>query len=230
MGNVFVKDEIDDGHGMRNTRAFLNTFFKNFIDVSVKYFSFTNEYHFNYRERQTHSVLFPAIVKSSDASIVEQPVKRKSKGVSRSGRIDYWVASGETAFIIEAKHSWQHIKKHKARKSTITRWKGAYNQLQSIKKKEINELGYGMKSFVKIILHVVPTYFSADKTENLTYPTKKEAFDVLDSVSRQLKPAPNWFGLWHIHRDIVEYTELKKGSWENYPSVMVFVLATGMSL
>ena len=66
--------------------------------------------------------------------------------------------------------------------------------------------------------------------KNLSYPTKKEALDVLGNVSRQLKPDPNWFGLWHIHRDIVEYTELKKGSWENYPSVMVFVLATGMRL
>lgn len=230
IGSIFIRDEISDGPGMRNTRKFLQDFFNSFIKFSVKNFKVTDEYPFNYRERQAHSVLFPAIVDSSDAAFVEQPVNKRIKNKTSSGRIDYWVAYGDSVFIIEAKHSWQRIRKNQIRKDSQNKWKKAYEQIKSVRKKEALELAWDTGSLVKLILHVMPTYSHSVDEQNLFYPPKKNTLEVLDHVMGQLNPKPNWGGVWAIQKDLIEIYEMEDKKWECYPSVMILVLAQGIKV
>lgn len=106
VGYLLEKDALKDGVGIRKSRDFLQKVTKAFADISINYFDKTNELPFIYRERQINSVLLPAIAKVADAVFMEHPIKRRIKGESSHGWLDYWVLYGSTVFLIELKHAW----------------------------------------------------------------------------------------------------------------------------
>lgn len=135
-GSIAFADSLIDGPGIRNARKFLHDVSRTFAKSCVDYYNVTGELPFIYKERQAHSILFPAIAKVADAAFMEQPVTCKSKETNGYGWLDYWVSYGTTVFLIELKHSWQAGKSQRITKVAQESWQVALKQLERITSKE----------------------------------------------------------------------------------------------
>ena len=62
-------DEPADGRLIRTARRFLRDTVEQFARLSRQYWDVVGEPPFIYSERQLHSVLFPAVVRASDAGM-----------------------------------------------------------------------------------------------------------------------------------------------------------------
>lgn len=133
-GKLIQTKKLCKGKGHQITQEFLNNLSEHFIKQSISYYDNVGELPFVYKEKQIHSVLFPAIHNISEAAFLEAPIIRKKSG--RIGWIDYWVFYKSTVFLIEIKHCWGSIVSPTlSSKSKINKnWNKAVDQIIDIKK------------------------------------------------------------------------------------------------
>ena len=136
-GKVYFEDQLVDGCGIRKARAFLQGTCGSFAKQCVEFHEILKEHPFNYRERQIQSVIFPAMAKHADVVFVEQPVSRDQG--TNLGRLDYWVLSGGTVFLIEMKHDYHALFSKRVRKSAREKWEEGQRQLAGIPIRNIEE-------------------------------------------------------------------------------------------
>ena len=68
----------------------LEKFTSNFVVENELYHSHTSgDWAFNYKEKQLHSVMFPALNKSVNACLLELPFTRTIGETKKNGYIDY---------------------------------------------------------------------------------------------------------------------------------------------
>lgn len=218
-GSTLITDHLQDAPAIRNARIFLSDMAVAFAKECVSYYDIVGEFQFMYRERQLHSALVPAIAKVADAILMEQPVSRKFKNISSHGWLDYWVAYHSSIFLIEIKHSWNAIKTENLRSSTQELWKEALEQLKEIPQTDVKNISFGSSSQAKVALMVVP-FYQASKDENkLQNYKKEETAEIYKQFLKEIKPAPDWSFLWHLHKDLQVTYEYVEQRFELYPCV-----------
>lgn len=221
-GSLFEVNYLPSTEGMSQVSEFLSRVVQEFAQTCVTFEQVVGELPFTYRERQTQSVLLPAIAKVAQAAFVEVPVSRKIKRELRSGRLDYWVYYEPYVFLVEVKQSWQLIGSSKIRESTQGTWKKAFEQLKSISKAEAEGLSFEDTKWLKIAMLIVPGYQASKNAEELKPVERKEVERSYRVVMDNLSPAPNWGCAWALPSELQSVTEYLDGRKEIYPGVGIF--------
>ncbi|MHB8986737.1 MAG: hypothetical protein ACYC38_12550 [Eubacteriales bacterium] len=219
-GYLLKKDDLKDGVGIRKSREFLYKVTKAFAFNSINYFDKVGELPFIYRERQINSILLPSIAKVSDAVFAEHPIKRRTKGESSHGWIDYWVMFGSTVFLVELKHAWCSTTSNVVRKVTRKAWQKAIDQLKKIPDTEVKSLSIVGGNLVKMALVIVPFYQASKNRNKLVQITDKdEVEEIHDGLVTGLTPPPDWSCIWLLHDRLQEPVGYGDGTYEIYPCV-----------
>lgn len=77
-GDLFEVNHLPSTKGMLQVSEFLSQVAQEFAQSCVTFEKVVGELPFIYRERQTQSILLPAIAKIAKAAFVEVPVSRKT--------------------------------------------------------------------------------------------------------------------------------------------------------
>lgn len=223
-GSLLEINHLSPAKKMVLVAKFLLQVSQEFARSCVTFEQATGELPFIYRERQTQSILLPAIAKVGKAAFVEVPVQRKIKRDLRSGRLDYWVYYKQFVFLIEVKQSWQAIRSAKMRKNTQKAWKMAFEQLKSISKTEADELNLENTKVLKIAMLVAPGYQASQQAEKLKPMERKEVKRSYQVVTDNLSPPPNWSCVWALPPQLQKQTIIHyfDGRKEIYPGVGIF--------
>jgi hypothetical protein len=161
---IYTKDFLKDGNGVRSTRKFLQTIIKLFAEESFQFYDYWGEFPFIYSEKQVNSVVIPAIHKYTNNIWLEQPFK-KTKGNQRF--LDIATTKGKNIYLIELKHSW-NSKNNNIAKYTDNEWEKAIEQIKDINRETIgNYFNYEDYNIFKIALMVMPTYISNKINHNI---------------------------------------------------------------
>lgn len=197
---------------------FLEKVVEEFARASRRYYDLTWELPFVYRERQTHSVLLPAVAKIADAALVESPVTRRVNRKDSHGWVDYWACYQEVDFFIEVKHRWHAVRASKVNKDTHNGWQNLTNQLAS--------LPPGAKEYtlskhpLTIALLIAPCFQSSQDETKLHSYDRTTTTEIYKLIRGELDaPKPNWSSIWHLHQDLqIPYSY--DGWSELYPCVV----------
>ena len=222
VGHFYEENHLALRNGNAKIRSFLRSSAVQFLRTCARYHRAIDELPFIFRERQIQSVLLPSIAKVSDAVVVEHPIRRIIGKKVSSGRIDYWVFYKPYVFLIESKQAWQSVRSEGVLKDTIQAWATALEQLRSIPRKEIEQLSLSADHIARVALLIVPCY-QASLFKNRLIPHSEEAAkNILNTVSKALKPTPNWAAVWAIDKRLQTHHEYEKGRNEIYPFVGFF--------
>lgn len=222
-GSVYTFSSLPKGSGMRVTKEFLDQLISGFARQCEKYMTLTGEAPFAFRERQLHSFLAPAMSQFTDLLLMETPVNRKwseldLKQADSHGWVDYWCYLKNIVMLLELKHGFCSLRSGLATQRLINGWRKAIEQLDAIEE-ESHAQGQWCKGSVRIALHVIPIFESFTKESPESTTTTEKLIQVTKKLLNSLNPAPNWPGLWVLHRNLVgpyEYGERK----ESYPAVI----------
>lgn len=223
---LYLIDEIPDGSGMRVARAFLQKMTKQFVRHSQEYYRALKDQPFAYRERQLHTVLFPAVSKSSSSAFLELPVTRHPRGgVPASGWVDYWARERQTVFLIEVKHGFHAFGSGRLRKNSGALWAAGSAQLMSLRAKEIRDQAFlDSDKIVLVMLLFVPTWIFRRTKTRMKSALKSSRQSILndhEDVRKCLsRPAPSWSACWSVP----EKMRMAEGSagWYRYDAVHIF--------
>lgn len=227
-GKLFEVNHLPSTEEMSQVSEFLSRVTQEFARSCVTFEQAVGELPFVYRERQTQSILLPAIAKVANAAIVELPVSRKVKREVRSGRLDYWVYYEPNVLLLEVKQSWQLIGGSKIRKGTQAAWTQALKQLKSISKAEAEGLSFEDSKWLKIAMLVLPGYQASKEAEKLKPVELKEIERSYQVVMDRLLPPPNWSCMWALPAELQRVTEYWNERKEIYPGVGIFVRVEGL--
>lgn len=230
VGKIKIESDIKDGEGKRITNDFLRKLLKEFAKQSTRYMKSVSDTPFAYGERQLHSILAPAISKITPTFLMEQPIEREWSKLNKldffdsQGLLDYWCRYRDVDFFIEIKHGYDAYSTNTIKKSTKSDW--AYmnkEQLQLIKK-EAKAYSKNSKGVILLALHIITIYETcklgqAPKSqENIV-----ELSWIKDNYYSQLKPKPNWGGLWIPKNSLVENCNDESEINETYYPGVVFI-------
>lgn len=222
-------DEPADGRLIRTARRFLRDTVEQFARLSRQYWDVVGEPPFIYSERQLHSVLFPAVVRASDAAFVEHPIRRTQRRTSKDGClvqsaashgwIDYWVLCGSAVFLVELKHAFRGVSTDGATLRLNGPWQAAIDQIGSITDDDAVDLATDANRVAKIALMVIPAYARSLSSDNLETAERDEALEAHVRMCSSMEPAPDWSAVWLLHERLQTACEMWDGSWELYPWV-----------
>jgi hypothetical protein len=215
-GKLIQTKKLCKGKGHQITQEFLNNLTEHFIKQSISYYDNVGELPFVYKEKQIHSVLFPAIHNISEAAFLEAPIIRKKSG--RIGWIDYWVLYKSTVFLIEIKHCWGSVVSPKLSSKIITNWNAVVDQIIDIKKSEITNQSESGSKIIKIALMVIPYYQSSKSSESLKTLGQNECLDTFENHINQFTKKPSCSYIWFLHDRLQEHFEYND-RFECYPFV-----------
>ncbi len=111
------------------------------------------------------------------------------------------------------------------------RWNTAFKDLNDVTWDDAFSLFPTIKTVSKIALMVVPLYDhskSCDQLEDKWYD-RDTILNKFQYVSAQLKPKPNWIGIWAVKENIAEVRPIKDGSFERYPAVALVAHIQGQT-
>jgi len=226
-GKAIVINDIAKGPASIAAPRFLDEFHNNYIKQCNKYFKMTEDIPFNYSELRLHSVMLPVLDRVSDAVFAEQPISKNG----RSGRVDYLVLSGNQVYLIELKHSWLSYNSGSATNTTKSRWNNAITDLADVSWEDAFSLFPTVKTVAKIALMVVPLY---DHSKVLDKLDKSYGLDIIlekyNKFSDQLKPKPNWTGIWALKEELAAPKLYKNGNYERYPAVALVAHVEGQTM
>lgn len=225
-GYFLEKSHLPQEKGMKKTATFLHQMTKQFANNCSRYYDVVDDLPFTYQERQIHSMLLPAIAKISQATLVEQPIKRKSNGNSQHGWIDYWVYYEPFVFMIELKYGIQAINYSKVWKRTNSSWGNANEQIRSISKSSAKSIWTDTSKIIKIAAMIVLYYQSSTKADKLRPLDKTEVIDAHEFLVNNISPTPNWNCLWSLHKKFQKVNDFKNDAYEIYPSVGIVAKVT----
>ncbi len=232
IGKLQVIDKIQDGAGKRIAKDFLRQLLEEFSRCSFRHIDFFDYgiAPFAYREKQVHSVIAPAISKiTKNAFLMECPVnrewsKKEKKLEDNAGWLDYWCRYREFDFFIELKHSYFKYGKS-VRKDTKEKWGQSVEQLDLLGS-EAEAYSKDCKGVITIALEVVTIFDTLKDYKDI--PNHK--IDIMLEMQKQcfdsLNPAPNWSGLWMLHKDLTKKTRFEfETSIEIFPGVILIAKA-----
>ncbi len=207
---------------MSKSGRFLRQVSESFAKACTRYYVAVGELPFVHRERQITTMLLSALVKVSDAVLMEQPISRGTKGKSTYGWLDYWVLHGSTTFLIELKYSWLSIYSKELRTGTQKAWSNAVKQVRSISQGEARDLAFASSDHVvKLAIMIVPSYRASRDCAKLERmgreQTRENSKEIFDPFVKRLRPAANWCCLWSLHEDLQGPHELDGKVYELYP-------------
>ena len=217
----------------RITEKFLKGIMKELKYEILDFFKQTkgNDLPTTYRERQFHSVLFPAIYHISDITMLEQPAQRRRKRDRKSdkkghGWIDYWVylKKENIDFIIEVKHAFHSVNSKKVTKQIQKRWENAKTQINSLSLKDTKEISISNKAPIKIALLFIQT-FESSKYKGFDCPRQSQLENHFQNIASQLNPKPDICKNWYYPPKLLknfDYSDKQGKNFERYYSLELF--------
>ncbi|MEE9284069.1 MAG: hypothetical protein V3U49_08370 [Nitrososphaerales archaeon] len=161
-GALYELSSIGDGPGRRKARAFLNEIANEFTGRSKLFYDVMGWLPFTFRERQTHSILLPAIAAASQATVVELPIWRKYGRGKRHGFLDYWVYHKSVLYLLEVKHSFLSVRSGLTHKGSHDSWQEAIDQVDKIPLPLIRkDLDTPVDKIFRLALMVMPLWKSS---------------------------------------------------------------------
>ncbi|HCS21262.1 MAG TPA: hypothetical protein DIW47_11995 [Bacteroidetes bacterium] len=182
---------IFHSNGSRNLAAnkFLRSLFGNYVDEVHRYAHKYNDYIHSYNERQQATALVPALVPISKGIFLEQPIRRKTRGVDIAphGWVDYWVEStNRYIYLIEHKHSYFNLNNLFINADLKNNHLVMLDQLKKLNKSQIkNNLdnGFKNKQIYKLGLHTMYGYEKAKSDKDFNYKNSGHLFGQLKKFS-----------------------------------------------
>ncbi len=225
-GKVSKISMIEGGPGSGISRFLLYESSISFIKACTQYYNFVGEFPFTYSERQLNSVLLPAFVDNSDSVFLEQPVSRKKRRHKpTTGRLDYWIAYGDTVFLVELKHSWGVMESPRINEITKKKWKDGISQIRSMKKSDVTDISIKGDKVIKMVLMIMPFYVSTTKDKkSLKRYNIKDIEKKHKTTLSDLNPEPHWSLTWYLHDKLQkpQLYDYKKTRFEKYPMLEIF--------
>lgn len=222
-GKLRIIDDITDDQGSRVIRDFLSQLAESFAKRSAKYMRLVQESPFAYSERQSSSLLAPALSEISEAFLMEFPTKRKDRKLDYDthGWIDFWALFRNIDFYIELKHSYLSYRGQSITSKTERRWKSVNQQVKDCKKDILTTID--SRGFITLPIQIIPIYESRRENESsLAVKNHPDLLGIHEHVHHSLSPSPNWSALWTINEDLVQnsfhYTE---NGLEYYPALLI---------
>jgi hypothetical protein len=212
---------LEDGPGVRKATDLLRGIVKVFAKEASLFYWNVEELPFIDRERQIHSVMLPAIAKTSTAVFMEHPINRKYRGFDPShGWIDYWILHRDAVFLMELKHSWFSLRTKELTEGSRKRWKNAVEQIKSIPIDEARELAHETSEIFLIAMIVMPFWEGSSNKTKLELLEKEETLQLFsEEIMAKLRPKPNWGAIWSLHENLQEPQKLTNKWYEHYPAV-----------
>ena len=225
LGKFYIENRVKDGEGTRILRQFLLDIIIEIAASSRVFIKYAGHPPYVYREKQLHTVVAPAIAKTSETFLMESPVEREWSSITNNiesnshGWVDYWCLFKGYNYYIELKHGYISYRSNTIRQQVKEEWQVACNQLNVIQKdidiqKEIS------KGIFKVALHVLPIYVGSKREDNwiveedtLLKLQKLAMKDISENM-----PA-NWSCMWRLHSDLVDTYKYTQG-FESYPAVL----------
>lgn len=197
--DLYLKDTLEDGEGIRSARKFMGDFSKAFMDEALQFYSIWEEFPFTYRERQVNSVVVPAIHAVAKNVWMEQPFKKSSQ---EQRFLDLVTTHGKNIYLIELKHSWNSYTEDIA-KYTDNEWEKGIEQIGDIHRKSVGDyFDYNNFNVFKIALMIMPTFLYADNKHAILDQSAEEyvlgLFDQYNAY-RAEKFRPNLIGAAKLH-------------------------------
>lgn len=146
---------------------------ENFIkNVCISYlselkdsFDVLKENPLHYRERQLSSFLFPALSKNSAKSLMEVSYYKEEnkKGEDDKKKVlhaDFYSLSKDNkeSYIIEFKQTWDRLERKELYKKAKDRWKRVNEQIDNLKKRNVNEMIDGEKDIYGISFYTLVVF------------------------------------------------------------------------
>ncbi len=225
LGKFYVESYLQDGEGIRILKNFLLGSIIEIANESKRFINQVGQSPFAYSERQLHTVIAPAISRTSDCFIMESPVDRKWSQIDGQvaedsrGWVDYWCCYKQFNYYIELKKRYVSYSSKTLTQQVKEEWQVACNQLDVIQE-DIKEQEKIAKRVFRIAIEVLTIYGQSKDKEKLTY-NLEGLLEVQKNTMAQLseiKP-PNWSCLWVLHDHLVEkYTY--GDTMESYPAIL----------
>lgn len=228
IGKKNIIDDFKDGEGTRIARDFLDRLLTEFAKQSSKYMIGACEAPFAYKEKQLHSMLAPSISKITPLFLMEQPIEREwsklrnANMINTMGWLDYWCRYRNIDFFIELKHGIDSFSTDNIRKNTKKDWLYANSKQLQFLKKEAKLFSQWSKGVILLSLHVISIY---ETTKLDKQPKSSENIEDLLWIQQNyytnLKPKPNWSGLWILNNTLVETCKVEYDKSDKYyPGVL----------
>jgi len=224
VGDIYIDSSLKNGQGVRITNEFFSRLIEEFAKQSTLYIRATNEAPFAFKEKQLHSIVAPALSKYTKAFLMEPPVNRRWSSISKEdledshGWIDYWCYYRNIVFLIELKHGYLSSISGQVTQNVKDSWEIAIKQLYVIKEAAKVHAENSNGAF-RVALSILPIYEVSNSENPKTINQTDILLNIQNKIEKELKPAPNWIGLWVLHKDLVgPYKYLN--SVEYYPGVI----------
>lgn len=204
---------------------FLHKLLKLFAEHNIAFWESARKYNFidypfAYKERQLGSILTPIISKLSNGCIIQElPTTRKIRGSGPvTGWIDYWCIYKDYSFVIEIKHSYNHLTSDGIiSEDSLRKWNTMNKyQIPSVKK-DILKYIESTKGIIRIGLQIIITELPETETNYIN------TRDLLLSYSSKLctkngkKIFPNYAAAWEIPSQYIH----DKYNHVSFPNVMM---------
>lgn len=127
-------------------------------------FEVLGENPLHYRERQLSSFLFPALLNNSKKSLMEVSYYKEEniKGDDKKKVLyaDFYSLSKDKkkSYIIEFKQAWDCLERKDLYKISKDRWERVNEQIENLKKKNVNEMIDGEKDIYGISLYTLVVF------------------------------------------------------------------------
>lgn len=138
LGKFYVESYLKDGEGIRVLKEFLLNTIIEIANESKRFINWVGQSPFAYNERQLHTIIAPAIARTSDCFIMEAPIDRKwsqidEQGIEDSrGWVDYWCNYKKFDYYIELKKRYVSYTTKNLKLQVNEEWQVACNQLDAI--------------------------------------------------------------------------------------------------
>ena len=228
IGKFYVESTLKDGEGIRVLKKFLLDTVIEIAKEGANFIQHVGHSPLAYSERQLHTIIAPAIARTSDCFIMESPVDRKWSILDEEntqdsrGWVDYWCAYKDFSYYIELKKRYISYSTKNLLTQVKEEWQVACNQLAAIQD-EIKAQEQVSKKVFKIAIEILTVYIQSKDNDKLTFDIEG-LLEVQKNAIRQISDIreANWSCLWVLHDDLVETYSYDKVN-EVYPALLYLV-------
>jgi hypothetical protein len=225
IGKINFRSEIPKAKGQSTARKFLESLLIEFARQSAKYINAVGEPPFHFKERQLNSIIAPAISKITPAFLMESPIHRRfpklkiQQREDYNGWIDYWCEYRGRQFMIELKHDFDNYKSEIITKPLRANWNHAINTQLKVLKSEAKDYSQYCKGVILMPIHIIVVYETVPSSKVPDSPDNTaKLISIQERFHTNLKPNPNWSGLWVLNQILVEKCIYNK---THYPALIM---------
>ena len=199
---------------------FLKKFCNNFEKELTRVSDFLKENPLIYREKKISSLIFPALLESSEVVVMEHEFKIKNK----NRFLDFYIAEKdfERVYLAELKHGYEAYSRDIIKQGTINKWEELLSQIKDLNKKNVNNYIDSENKKYKLAIFVLPSFISSDNKDVLSKILDKR--DTAKNYQNRIKECFEGSNWWYT---IKVNSDLNKISIENSKEVFPFVTLLG---